>query len=123
MKKITLIFLIIFVVVVLFLFVEAFFENNGGSYSQNTNQPATTSVPAVLKSFTLNEAAKHSTESDCYLVINNKVYDASSYIGKHPGGRDTIISNCGKEVTGIFAQIHSNRAWDLLAKYQIGIIK
>jgi len=73
-------------------------------------------------SLNLNEISKHNTKSDCYLVINNNVYNVSSYISYHPGGSRAIISRCGKEVTGIFAQIHSNRAWDLLKKYKIGSI-
>lgn len=91
---------------------------------QTTQQPpATTPTTSTTKTssvFTLSEVAKHSTPSDCYLAINNKVYDVSNFIGSHPGGANKIISNCGKEVTGIFAQIHSNRAWDLLIKYYVG---
>lgn len=68
----------------------------------------------------LAEASKHNTESDCWLVIKNKVYNVSSYIGYHPGGANRIISECGNEVTGLFASIHSNFAWDLLKKYDIG---
>ena len=76
----------------------------------------------TTESFTINEVSKHNLKKDCYLVINNNVYDVSSYIGYHPAGSRTIISRCGKEVTGIFARIHSNRAWDLLKKYKIGTI-
>lgn len=92
---------------------------------QTTQQPPAATTPVVKTSpvFTLSEVAKHSTPSDCYLVINNKVYNVSSFIGSHPGGARNITNNCGKEVTGIFAQIHSNRAWDLLIKYYIGSIQ
>ncbi len=75
-----------------------------------------------LGTFTMEEVSKHNSRNDCYLVINNNVYDVSSYIGYHPGGSKTITSHCGKEVTGIFASIHSNRAWDLLKKYKIGVL-
>ena len=73
-------------------------------------------------SLTLNEVAKHNSKQDCYLIINNNAYDVSSYVSYHPGGSRIIASRCGKEVTGIFASIHSNRAWDLLKKYKIGTI-
>lgn len=72
--------------------------------------------------FTVSDVYNHNTKNDCYLIINNKVYDVSSYIGYHPAGSRVIASRCGKEVTGIFASIHSNRAWDLLARYQIGAV-
>lgn len=69
---------------------------------------------------TVAEVAKPSTMSDCYLIINSKVYDVSNYINLHPGGAGNIASRCGGEVTGLFAAIHSNFAWDLLKKYYIG---
>jgi cytochrome b involved in lipid metabolism len=73
-------------------------------------------------SFTIAEISRHNSRNDCYLIINNNVYDVSSYISYHPGGSRIIVSRCGKEVTGIFARIHSNRAWDLLKRYKIGTI-
>lgn len=71
---------------------------------------------------TLTSVSQHNTPSDCYLVVKGQVYDVSSYISQHPGGRRNITSRCGQEVTGIFASIHSNFAWNLLADYQVGFI-
>lgn len=76
-----------------------------------------------VQTFTAEEVAMHNTRKDCYCIVKGNVYDVSSYIAKHPGGSRTIVSRCGKEITGIFAEIHSNRAWDLLSKYKIGILK
>ena len=81
---------------------------------------ATTQVIVSNSPLTTTEVAGHNTDADCYLLIKNKVYDVSTYIGKHPGGKSTITNRCGKEVTGIFASIHSNFAWDLLNDYYIG---
>ena len=50
------------------------------------------------------------------------MYDVTQYIDYHTGGSWTIVSRCGSEVTGIFASIHSNRAWDLLKRYKIGTL-
>lgn len=72
---------------------------------------------SVAPSLSMAEVTRHSSVRDCYLVVNNNVYDVTSYINYHPGGSDYIISYCGTEVTGIFASIHSNRAWDLLKKF------
>ena len=54
------------------------------------------------------------------MVLSKNVKGVSTYIGKHPGGSRSITSRCGEEVTGIFASIHSNFAWDLLTDYYIG---
>lgn len=76
----------------------------------------TNSTPALTRS----EVAKHTSQNDCYLIINNKVYNVSSFFGSHPGGNERILEYCGKEATGIFASIHSNYAWDLLSGYFAG---
>ncbi len=70
----------------------------------------------------LAEVAKHTTKDDCYLIINKKIYNVSGFLQYHPAGSRIILQYCGQEVTGIFARIHSNRAWDLLAKYKIGSV-
>lgn len=66
------------------------------------------------------EVSKHSSIDDCYLIINEKVYNVSSFISNHPGGQNIMAENCGREVSGLFASIHSNIAWDLLREYYIG---
>lgn len=76
----------------------------------------TNSAPALTRA----EVARHTSRNDCYLIINNKVYNVSSYIDSHPGGAQRILDYCGNEATGIFASIHSNYAWDLLGNYFIG---
>jgi len=108
MKKVTLFFIIFFFVVV------------GGIFTMSLFYPTHSDKTLNVPVFNMAEVSKHNTENDCYLVISNKVYDVSNYIGDHPGGREAITSRCGEEVTGIFASIHSNFAWDLLTNYYIG---
>lgn len=73
------------------------------------------------------EVAKHSSANDCWLIINNKVYDVTNFLSIHPGGSGTIIPFCGQEATAAFdskdrnpAQPHSQTADALLANYYIG---
>jgi cytochrome b involved in lipid metabolism len=126
MKKLTLLSLIFFSGVVVAVLGYGFlFSSNKNSIQNNITVPiqkssAKSGTTPVSKVFTVSEVAKHSTKNDCYLIINKKVYNVSSFIDSHPGGAQRIISNCGTEVTGIFAAIHSNFAWDLLVKYYIG---
>ena len=85
------------------------------------NGTTTTSNPTSKRSvLTLAQVSQHNSPSDCYLIIKGVVYDVSSYINRHPGGSNNIVSSCGTEVTGIFASIHSNAAWNLLKNYQVG---
>jgi len=126
MKRIILTTIIIFIVAIGLLFiVDNFIAQNNHQNIANLTQTNTGKQEfnsQKTNSFTLYEISKHNSEHSCYLVINNNVYDVSSYINRHPGGAKTIISHCGKEATGIFAKTHSNKAWDLLKKYKIGTI-
>lgn len=45
---------------------------------------STKATPDVY--FTKEEVAKHDTEDDCWMIIHNKVYDVTEYVGEHPGG-------------------------------------
>lgn len=98
--------------------------------NNQTNIPKITQItpptPALAKKtdqiFTLTEVARHNNVNDCYLAINNKVYNVSNYIYKdlHPAGNASLAEYCGKVAGPVFSAIHSNRAWDLLSAYFIG---
>ena len=93
------------------------------SQTQNTAvgdiNPITGVVGTLL---TVEEIAKHNIETDCYLIVNNIVHDVTTFINKHPGGRQRILEMCGGEASKIFSTIHSNFAWNLLKNYQIGSV-
>jgi len=123
MKKVTLAALLIFLGMVTGVYGFGLLFGGSPQSSNNTTSGQGSSAQQGSKSssgLTMQEVAKHASPSDCYLVINSNVYNVSSYIGLHPGGAAAITSSCGKEMTGIFAAIHSNFAWDLLKKYLIG---
>ena len=82
---------------------------------------------APSKSITLDEIAKHTDSSSCWMAIEGKVYDVTGFIPGHPGG-DAILQGCGKDATAIFnsrpndGTSHSDRARSILANYQIGVL-
>lgn len=79
------------------------------------------SLPATVLSF--EEAAKHNSAGDCWLVVKNKIYSVSSYLNKHPGDAETITPFCGKDATAAFeGKPHSEEAWEMLAPYYVGDI-
>ncbi len=121
MKKFTLTFIILFFTIVLVVGILALLFPPTGSNSKSAGGTVTnTGATATAKTFTLDTISQHSTVGDCYLVVKGAVYDVSSYVSMHPGGKNSITTRCGKEVTSIFLSIHSNFAWDLLGKYYIG---
>ena len=36
--------------------------------------------------YSCNEISKHNKESSCWIIIDNKVYDVTQFLDKHPGG-------------------------------------
>lgn len=45
------------------------------------------------------ELMKHTTKHDCWLLINDNVYDVTSYLAEHPGGDDILLKNAGRDAT------------------------
>lgn len=70
-------------------------------------------VASPQKQFTREEIEKHNKEDDCWIVINGKVYDATSVLEWHPGGKAPIMAHAGKvhfDTTDEFESIHDDYA-------------
>lgn len=76
------------------------------------------------KAFTLAEVKKHNKKGDAWTLIENKVYNISSWIPKHPGG-EIIMQAVGKDATQLFnARGHPSYVKKtILPKYYIGTLK
>ena len=65
------------------------------------------------KEFTLEELAKHDKENDAWIVLNNNVYDVTSVLDWHPGGKNAIMNYAGK--ASVDATIQYNGIHDAYA--------
>lgn len=94
-----------------------------------TPTPTPTPKPVVVPSGpTVATVAEHSTQGDCWIIINGKVYSVASYIPMHPGGAQRIINECGGDATAVFdgikrGQGHSSYANSLLGQYLVGTLQ
>ena len=73
---------------------------------------------------TLEEVKKHNKKEDAWTIIENKVYNITSWIPKHPGG-EIIMQALGKDATQLFiANNHPSYVKKtILPKYYIGTLK
>ncbi|QOU21007.1 hypothetical protein BRETT_000724 [Brettanomyces bruxellensis] len=49
---------------------------------------------------------QHHSRRDCWVSLNGKVFDITNYLDFHPGGRDLLVENAGKDATLIFQKYH-----------------
>ena len=94
--------------------------------NSHPSKPAPSQVQTQnLSSYTVSDVAGHNNQNDCWLIISNKVYNATDYLNIHPGGAQMIIPYCGMDATAAFYSIakHDSRAQSALSTIIIGSIK
>merc|ERR1711972_849305 len=64
--------------------------------------------------YTLEEVAKHTSKSDCWVVVNGEVLDVTKFLSEHPGGELAILTFAGKDASEEFNMIHPP---DVIPKY------
>lgn len=74
------------------------------------------------KVYTLAELERHNTASSLKVAVRGKVYDLTSFLSRHPGGRIMLLLAAGRDATALFESYHPNTAKvePLLAKYEVG---
>ena len=98
---------------------------NTNTSSVLTTNTSTTNSPSII--LTTATIAKHSTASDCWIIVSSNVYAVSGYLAKHPGGAGQITPYCGKDATAAFATqggtgSHSSNASADLAALRLGTL-
>ncbi|GAB4840134.1 Cytochrome b5 isoform A [Ancistrocladus abbreviatus] len=78
-------------------------------------------MPTLTKLYAMQEVSQHNTKDDCWVVIDGKVYDVSSYLDEHPGGDDVVLEVTGKDAKEEFEDAgHSKSARELMETFFIG---
>merc|ERR1711977_811279 len=60
------------------------------------------------------QVSQHNKADDCWVTLNGKVYDVTSFLPDHPGGRKAILVYAGKDASEEFNMLH---APNVLTKY------
>jgi len=71
-------------------------------------------VPPGMSAYTAEEVAKHTSKTDCWVILHGKVLNVTSFLSQHPGGELAIMTFAGKDATHEFDMIHPP---DVISKY------
>ncbi|MFA6272319.1 MAG: cytochrome b5-like heme/steroid binding domain-containing protein [Patescibacteria group bacterium] len=102
-------------------FSVSYFDNKNPIVNSNING----SNSADNNMLTEASVATHNAKTDCWLIINNKVYDVTDYLRSHPGGQAIVLPYCGKDATQAFDTkagqgSHSQNAIEQLGALYVG---
>lgn len=70
--------------------------------SQSAKSVKSRSASGDSRTFTMAEVKKHDKESDCWIVMEGRVYDVTHWLQRHPGGSDRILLYAGKDASDAF---------------------
>ena len=96
----------------------------------NNGEPMRNERPAAIadKLMTMSEVARHASSEDCWMVIDNRVYDLTAYLPEHPSKPSIILPWCGKEASEAYktktnGRSHSSQADQELINYAVGRVE
>jgi cytochrome b involved in lipid metabolism len=48
-----------------------------------------------MQQLSTEQVAQHNKAGDCWIIIDNKVFDVSSFLKEHPGGSKVVLKLAG----------------------------
>ena len=76
----------------------------------------------ALPVFAMADVAKHATVDSCWVAINDKVYDLTQWLPKHPGGYNPILARAGTNCTDVFYAFHPAEVRSRINARQVGVL-
>jgi len=78
----------------------------------------------ATKEYTYSDVSEHATKKDLFVVVHDKVYNASSFVDEHPGGEEVLLDVGGQDATEAFEDVgHSDEAREILEGLLVGTLK
>ena len=59
------------------------------------------------KKISINEISRHNEDTDCWIVVDNVVWDVTKFAPEHPGGPGIIYKYAGRNATQAYNEIHA----------------
>ncbi|CAG8067402.1 unnamed protein product [Penicillium salamii] len=73
----------------------------------------------MLRLVSTDEVASHDSPDDCWLVIDNQVWDVSAFAPDHPGGVEIILRYAGHDATAAYNEVHDPATIKTLSTTQL----
>jgi fatty acid desaturase len=70
--------------------------------------------------YTRGEVARHARPNDMWVIVDDKVYDVTTWSRDHPGGKDILFTQAGRDATDIFYNMHHADSIEMLPNFFIG---
>ena len=74
-------------------------------------------------SMTADDVAKANGPKRSLIIINGCIFDVTAFLPTHPGGDAALRSNCGRDSTEIFHQVHPESAFAALPDLYVGDLR
>ncbi|KAJ5094701.1 hypothetical protein N7456_010562 [Penicillium angulare] len=62
---------------------------------------------ATGKLLSAKEISGHRSPEDCWIVVNDQVWDMTDFLDEHPGGPNIILKYAGRDATDAYSAVHS----------------
>ncbi|KKK26990.1 hypothetical protein ARAM_002621 [Aspergillus rambellii] len=62
---------------------------------------------AQEKLFSTQQISSHNTPDDCWIVVDNQVWDVTDFLDEHPGGSTIILKYAGRDATKAYSEVHT----------------
>ncbi len=85
---------------ILFMGVVGWWVVSSRQASPPQDNPPSTETKQV---FSASEVATHNVKDDCWTIIDETVYDLTTYVNRHPGGEE-LLRACGQDATTLFTE-------------------
>lgn len=85
--------------------------NENNNLRKRVGTPQDSGTSSTTRTIGWEELESHNTLDSCWIAIENKVYDVTEWIPKHPGGRSAILQVGGREVTDLVKAYHVDACW------------
>ena len=91
---------------------ESTTSNTNYNNYDNMKISTETKESSSIKQITKEALSKHNNAKDCWVSIDDKIYDLTDFLEEHPAGPQSILDLAGKDATEIFDSVHTRGMLD-----------